>query len=322
MVMKARPWYRIWPEYVALVFGLGWIPFLPRPAVVALARFFGNAGFLFAGKLRRIGLENLDFAFGDRMTDREKRRLLRETFRHFSLLVLDVIWFTRKPYPRMERWIVWHESTRPMFDEQPQLMLTAHYGNWETLGQAFAARGARILSVAAPLKNAPVDRLFVRLRQLTGQVIIPQQGAARKLLQGLREQAKLAVLLDQNTRPRDGGLFVDFCGLPVPVSSAPAALAVKTKCRTLAVTSTPDAQGRYTVKVHAQLWPDENAVDPVHDLTQRMTHAMQAVILAEPQYWCWMYKRWRFIPEGQDRAKYPSYARSLKPDELPRAAGK
>ena len=312
--MSTRPWYRIWPEFAALLFGLGWVPLLPRPAVVALARCFSAIGFRFAHKLREVGLANLDLVYGDEKSADEKRAILRQTFQSFALLVLDIIWFTftLRPHKRCEKWVHWDPSTAPMFDEGAALMLTAHYGNWETVGQAYAAKGAPIMSVAAELKNPPVNRLFMHLRQKTGQVMIPQIGAARKLLKGLRTGAKLAVLLDQNTQPKDGGRFVEFFGLPVPVSTAPAALAVKSNAPTLTVTMSADLNtGMYTVRVSDTLLPNLDAEDPVMDLTKRMTESVEKVIKSNPIPWCWMYKRWRFVPDTHELERYPYYANRL-----------
>ena len=312
---STRPWYRAWPETAALIFGISWIPLLPRSAVVALSRFFGNIAFRFGNELKRVALANLELVYGDEKSPEEKEALLRKCYQHFALLVLDIIWFAFFPKPRLGKWFYWDDSTRVMFDDEAQLELTAHYGNWETLGQSFALKGAPIFSVAAPLKNASADKVFIWLRQRTGQVIIPQQGAARKLMQGLRKRHKLAVLLDQNTRPRDGGIFVDVFGLQAPVSSAPAALAVKTGANVVTVLAVPDAKGRYTVTVHDTLRANPDAEDPVADLTQRMTDSVAKVIRETPQYWCWMYKRWRFIPEGADAKRYPWYARKVNSDD-------
>lgn len=314
--MKTRAWYRAWPETAALLFGISWIPLLPRPAVVGLSRFFGNVGFRYADKLKRIGLANLQVVYGEEMSQAEKEELLRKCYQQFALLVLDIIWFAFFPRRRLEKWFQWSPSTEVIFEEEAQLILAAHYGNWETLGQAIALRGAPIFSVAAPLKNSSADKVFIWLRQRTGQVIVPQQGAARKMMQGLRKRKKLAVLLDQNTRPRDGGIFVDVLGLQAPVSSAPAALAVKTHANVVTVMAVPDEKGRYTVTVHETLRAKEDAEDPVADLTQRMTDAVANIIRDTPQYWCWMYKRWRYIPEGEDAEKYPWYARKVQPGDF------
>lgn len=316
--MKPRPWYRVWPEYAALVFGIGWVPFLSRGAVLRLSRFMGNMGFRFSKRLRKDSQENLDLVFGDQLSPAEKDVLLRRCYQHFALLVLDIIWFTRHPHARMEKWIQWDESTGILFEAEAQILLTAHYGNWETVGQAYAALGQPIMSVAAPLKNAKVDEVFIRLRQKTGQVIIPQQGAARKLMQGLRKRKKLAVLLDQNTRPRDGGVFVEFFGKQVPVSSAPAALAVKTNAPVITVLCVPDDQGVYTVTVHDTLRADPRAENPVEELTGRMTRSMEKVIRETPEYWCWMYRRWRLVPDHESLENYPSYARHIHEGDLGR----
>lgn len=315
--MSTRSWYRIWPEYFALVLGLAWVPLLPRPAILFLARCFGAIGFRFARKTRQIGLDNLQLVYGSDMSEQQRGELLRETFQRFALLVLDIIWFTFRPHQRLKKWVVWTESTAPAFKDGAALMLTAHYGNWETLGQAFALEGADILSVAAELKNKPANDLFIRLRQKTGQKIIPQKGAARQLMKGLKAGSKLAVLLDQNTRPRDGGRFVRFFDLDVPVSTAPAALAVKVNAPAIPIIMTADRNGVYQVRCADPLYPDPQAKDPVLDFTQRMTTAVEAIIRQDPVHWCWMYKRWRFVPDHAAMEAYPgSYARRLNPDEL------
>ncbi|MCC5848277.1 MAG: hypothetical protein JJU29_09300 [Verrucomicrobia bacterium] len=317
--MKPRPWYRVWPEYAALVFGIGWVPFLPRGAILRLSRFMGRMGFRFSKRLRQDAMENLDLVFGDELSLEQKETLLRRCYQHFALLVLDIIWFTRHPHARMKKWVQWDEpSTDILFREEAQILLTAHYGNWETVGQAYAALGQPLMSVAAPLKNPKVDEVFIRMRQKTGQTIIRQQGAARKLMQGLRNGKKLAVLLDQNTRPRDGGVFVDFFDRKVPVSSAPAALAVKTNAPVITVLCVPNDQGVYTVTVHGTLRTDPQAENPVEELTGRMTRSMEKVIRDTPEYWCWMYRRWRLVQKSESLDHYPSYARHIHEGDLRR----
>jgi lauroyl/myristoyl acyltransferase len=104
--------------------------------------------------------------------------------------------------------------------------------------------------------------------------------------------------------------------LPAPVSSAPAALAVKTNTSVFTLTGTADGKGHYTATMHEVMAPDPNSDDPMADLTQRMTDSMTAVIRKRPEYWCWMYKRWELIPEGQNKDDYPFYARRIEPGDL------
>jgi KDO2-lipid IV(A) lauroyltransferase len=164
------------------------------------------------------------------------------------------------------------------------------------------------MSVAAPIKNRKIDEMFLRMRQQTGQTILAQRGAMKKLLYGLREKKQIAVLLDQNTRPKDGGIFVPFFDLPVAVSSVPAALAIRTGASVATFSCVPDEKGCYHVKVHDILLPDESAANPVEDLTARMTRSLETLVLEYPEHWCWMYKRWKNCPPGADPSRFPKYA--------------
>jgi lauroyl/myristoyl acyltransferase len=40
-----------------------------------------------------------------------------------------------------------------------------------------------------------------------------------------------------------------------------------------------------------------------------MTRSIEKVILARPEPWCWMYTRWRHLPDGHDGEGYPAYAK-------------
>mgnify|MGYP001943348791 CR=1 FL=1 len=314
--MKKRSWYRDWAETGVVLICLGWVPLLPRRAVLGLGQIISRIGVAKSSKLWRIGRANLDLAFGEDKSPVEKDAILRKCFENHAIVVLDFIWFSFRSRARQERWIKWHPSADVLFKDQAACFLTAHYGNWEVLGQSLAARGVPLYSVAADLKNASAGRIMNHLRECTGQVIIPQQGAARKMLRALREGKKLAVLLDQNPRPRQGGVFINFFGLPVPVSPAAAALAVKTRAPVCTLVAVPDERGVYTVTVHDVLSADPTANAPVTELAQRMADSVVSVIRAAPEHWCWMYKRWKFVPSDRTREDYPFYARVSQPGDF------
>jgi KDO2-lipid IV(A) lauroyltransferase len=303
-------------ESLAAGLALGLLPWLPRRAVRALAWLCGTLGHALGGRLRRVGEANLALAFPER-TAEERRALLRACYRHYAGMILDVFWFSRHTAARLNRWVERDASLERIRVPEAQILLTAHFGNWEVAGMTVAGEGHRLLSVAAPLANPWVDGLFRRIRQGTGQTIIPQQGAILKLARGLRDGAKWALLLDQNTRPREGGVFVPFFGRPVPVSSAPAALALKLGIPVVVVLCLPVGGGRYrlfcpeTLPV-ARAVPDEAAV---HALTARMTEAVERGIRAQPAAWLWLYKRWKYRPEGDASPGWPWYARPLPPAE-------
>lgn len=297
--------------------GLAVIPLLPRRAVLGLARFLGGAAYALSTRSRRLGLANLDLAYGDTKTAAEKRRILRESIRNFSLVMLDLAWFSRDPAARMEKWFQAAPSLREVMDRHvPRVAVTGHFGNWELVGRYAAVKSMPLMSVALPLKNPAVERLLQRTRQLTGQQVIPREGAVRKLVRFLKAGGTVAVLLDQNTRLEEGGLFAEFFGKPVAVSAAAGVLASMTGAEIAFGYALPRADGTYLGEVLHVIPPAEiAAMDRASmslEITRRLTRFYEEAIRARPECWLWSYKRWRHIPAGMSAEGFPYYAKKLK----------
>ena len=288
--------------------GFAIIPVLPRPVVNRLAYVAGAIIYLSAKRMRRIGLANLDTVFGDEKTLAEKKRILKTSIAHFVRSTLDLFWFSRNTEARCKKHLTFDPSFERIFGEAPALVLTGHLGNWEVMGIATAIRLPTLMSVAAPLKNPTVDKLFIEVRECTGQTIIPQQGAIRQILKGLKSHGKMAVLLDQNTRLRDGGIWIDFCGRQVPVSPAPAAMALKAAVPIQVVYCLPDKHGHYTAYM-PEIIPHDPTLSP-EELTQCMSDAFLKAIKKHPECWLWIYKRFKYLPPGTERSEYPWYSKT------------
>jgi lauroyl/myristoyl acyltransferase len=293
------------------------VPPLPRRMVVAMASLFAAIGWWFSPKLRRIGLANLDLAFGDRYTRAEKTAILRRSFRSFALVTLDAFWFSRDADARIARHVRFRPEFDVLFQSKGHVCITAHYGNWEVMGMAVAGRGYALHSVAKPLKNPTVDRLFIDARRANGQTIVKREGAVRQLLRILQQGGKIALVLDQNTRMREGGRFYPFFDRPVLVSTAVAGLALKTRTDLFVGMMAPTPDGDYVSAFGREIpvapylaLPTDEAIDRI---TADVTRILEDFLRTSPDHWLWTYKRWKYIPEGDDPARYPFYARPVDP---------
>jgi lauroyl/myristoyl acyltransferase len=296
-------------ETAALRFALAVVPLLPRTVLLGLAQLAGRLGSFFDLRGRRIGRANLNVAFGGEKSAREKRRILRVAYITFSRTLLDVIWFGRHSVQRLEKYVDIDESMGRFFDKKSQIWISAHFGSWEAGGQAMAHKSGPVYSIAMPVKNPEVNRLLIQRREVTGQTIIPREGALRKLLGVLRNNGKAVFLVDQNTDEEEGGIWVDFFGLPVPVTPAPAALAAKTGSEILICFCMPQRGGRYRVYMTKAIEPPADAgPEAAQRLTQQILSAIEQEIRTHPEYWLWMYKRWKKIYRPEDSERYPFYA--------------
>lgn len=298
-------------EYTLARFAAWFLPRLSRPKLLRLARVLARIGYWVSGRLRRVGDANLALVFPE-WTPAQRRASLQETFFRFTLMLADLFWFSRDTEDRLRRHVRLDPSADKLLINEAWLGVTGHFGHWELLGMSMASLEVPLMSVAAPLTNPEVDKLFVQIREQTGGVIVPQAGAIRKILQGLRNGQRMAVLLDQNTLPRDGGVWVSFFGRPTPVSSAPAILGLKTEVPARFGFCTLQADGNYSIYCPRVIARPKG---PPEAFLQELTTTMEGVIRQDPASWLWMYKRWKYLPEGADPANYPYYSRPLKPRE-------
>jgi len=301
---------RIRFAFESFVFGLALklVPSLPRGLILHLANSAGRLAWWLARRDRRIAMANLDLAYGASLSRKQKRMIVRKVFSTFVLTGLDYFWFSRDRNQRLEKWVVMDDSLLKWMRKGALVAVTAHFGNWEILGWLTVYHGSRIASVAKPVKNPLIDAEINRLRQQSGQVIVQHEGAIRALARFLKQEGTVALLLDQDTLPSDGGIFVPFFGVPAPIASAAAGLALKLKTPMILAFCTCDEKGVYHAYCPDAFQPgDLEGVTP-GELTVRITNALEKEIRRHPGYWLWTYKRWkRRLPEV-DASRYPFYA--------------
>ena len=288
------------------------IPLLPRYAVTRLSKVAGHLAWMLPLREKRLGMKNLDAVFGDTKTPAEKRAILTSSFATFCLTMLDVFWFSKNPENRIPKYIEFDSSVDPIFSGRAFICITAHFGNWEVIAQAAALREVNIASIAATVKNRAVDRILIELREKTGQTIIPQKGALRTLIARLRKKGAVAFVLDQNTNASEGGIVVDFLGLPMSVSAAPAALAYRTGTEIVFGFCIPKENGKYRIYSPGALQPPvfdktEDANRVAKELTQQIQDRVSKEIQTHPEYWLWSYKHWRRTEGDKYPDHYPDY---------------
>jgi lauroyl/myristoyl acyltransferase len=194
--------------------------------------------------------------------------------------------------------------------DQSALVVMPHLGSWELLGLASSACGFPVSAVAHPLRNTAIDRRVTAARQMFGLQVIPSSGAVAGLRQAARDNRFLVLIMDQNTRTDRGGAFVDFFGLPVTMTRAPAVLARRLRLPLLAAACVR-VEGKYRL-ILEKLVDDAREFADDEALLQELALANERLIRAYPEQYIWTYKRWRYLPPNAEdtlAGRYPFYAR-------------
>jgi len=262
-----------------------------------LGRFLGIAA---VGPMKS-SLNGLRMVFGDRMSEKQLRRLNRRVVMHFAQMLFEVPHIFKLNVNNLHRY-VYFENEEALVEALAKgkgcFFLTGHFGNWELMSAAvtlqFQING---LAVARPADFAPVEELLMRLRTRFGTEIIPKKKAMKKLLRGTRENKAMGILLDQNVDWYEG-VFVPFLGQPACTNKGLALIAMKTGSPVVPMFSVRQPDGRYRIvfENEVDLVRSESKLADTEENTAEFNRIINKYIYWYPDQWFWFHKRWKTRP--------------------------
>ena len=276
--------------------------FLPMPLIRGSMRLLGAAMFRLLGRRRRITLENVRHALGDRLPEPEIERIARASFRSFGMTVPEVVkQRVRLRRPDAQQWMereyadlapLFQKARRLHDESRGCLFVTPHLGNWELLPYVSAAVGIPMVVVVRPLDNELMEKLLYESRAGTGQVFIPKRNSLLPLQQLLNQGKSIGMLPDQSTMK---GLSVPFFGRPAWTTPVPALLAIRNHRPLVVVACCRVGATGWAGYVGDPIWPgayDSEKAELLR-LTASMNAAMEEVIRRYPEQYFWMHNRWK-----------------------------
>lgn len=311
---------RYYFEYLCILVPYHLIRILPYGGVKFLAGIMAGVMHL-VPQFRKLVRTNIRAALPELPED-EVRRIARESFHHLAFNMLEFIWLDGNP-ARIEKCYylppdITEELKGHVARGERIIFVNPHLGSWEASGvMAPYYAGVDMVAIAKPIRNPLINRMFnARGREkIKGLEIIFAKGAVREAIRALRGGRGVGTLIDQNTKARVGGVFVDFFGLPVASSAAPATLkrfcdSEKIPAVIIYGTSVRHADGR--IHAHSRYLPKPFAeyVDDTAVLQELMNISAEFIRQYPGQY-LWMYRRFQNIPPDcppEVKARYPWYA--------------
>jgi len=161
---------------------------LPRPLARALGRLLAGAVYHLHGRLRKVGLRNLEIAYPE-MAAAERRKIVRGVFVSLGRQLAEFCRFPRYTRDNVAQVAVYEGFEN--FDAAQRrgkgvLFLTAHLGGWEVGSFVHSIHGHRLRIVVRALDNPYLDRMVERYRTLHGNSTFEKQDFARGLISAMR----------------------------------------------------------------------------------------------------------------------------------------
>ena len=287
-----------WTQYPAffLFMGLcGIIRLLPERSAYRLAEGLSLLAYLADRRHRRVAHANLDLAFGDTKTAREKRAIVRGSYRNFFLTIIEFILTPkirrrREPFSRMFGVPIITDALRR---GKGILFLISHFGNWETMATCTPEVRGIIAAIGRPIRNLLIYREIERLRAMNNLKPLRKKWVVREIIDHLRRNGGVTVLIDQYAGRY--APFVPFFGQPVSTTTMAPLLALKTGAAVIPAFDVRVRYGYHEVHVCRPIEVPDTG-DREADIAEgcaRINRVIEEWVRRYPDHWLWMARRWR-----------------------------
>jgi KDO2-lipid IV(A) lauroyltransferase len=277
---------------------------LPRGMARAVGSAIGGLAYGVLGRLRRVGLRNLQLALPEKSAA-ERERILRMEYRNLGWLLAEFCLMQGYTAERASRFIRYEgldNYLRARERGKGVLVLTGHLGAWELSSFYHSLMGYPMGMVIRRLDNPLVDRFVNHVRCLHGNRVIHKDDFARGLIASMRAGETVGILMDTNMTPPQG-VFVPFFGVQACTASGMARVAAKTGAAVVpGFLLWEESEQRYVLRFgeEMQVATTGEAEQDALVNTAAFTAKIEEYVRQYPEQWLWMHRRWKTRPAGEE----------------------
>jgi KDO2-lipid IV(A) lauroyltransferase len=289
-----------------LEFALVWavvrvLSLLPRLLARGLAGLVGMVVYALASRLRRVARANLAMAMPD-LSGAERARIVRGVFRNLSRMLAEFALlprYTRENVATVIPCDGFHNYAAAVARGKGVIYLTGHLGAWEVGAFSQSVYGYPLHVMIRALDNPLLNDLVNRYRGLAGNRIIEKRDFLRGVLQVLKNNETVGILMDQNSSLAEG-VFVDFFGIPACTSTGMARIALRTGAAVVpAFAFWEGKKYRLCFDPPLQLVETGDVEKDVAANTQLFTKVLEDYVRRYPDQWLWIHRRWKTRLPGE-----------------------
>ncbi|MEM9158514.1 MAG: lysophospholipid acyltransferase family protein [Verrucomicrobiota bacterium] len=294
-------------EYLALRSIVAVLRIPPLRAAYVLSEIVLFSLYFLVPRFRARSLEQMETAFGEKLTSDEKYDLLSQSIRYNAWFWADMFiapyLLRRRSYQEQ----VDCSSITQLLDslEVPGksgfLMVSSHQGAPDIISLALGTLGYKTGVVARPPDNKYISSFIQKGREGFGRTEFAKNGALRPAYKHLKSNGILGLQIDQDAG--DTGVFVPFFGKLASTHKGPATLALMSEMPTYMVFCIRVEARAFKFKLFVEELPKFPS-DPIDDetiyqLTTAMTKHVETYTERFPEQYMWPHRRWKTRPKSE-----------------------
>jgi KDO2-lipid IV(A) lauroyltransferase len=250
---------------------------------------------------RAVIVENIKRAYGARVSPAQIEQLAQAHYTHLAKLLGELISFrflslqARAQRVRVEGV---PELTQAFFAEKGIIVLTGHFGNFEVSTvsgiEHFPQVKGRIHFLRRPIKPKWLSDLLTKRFNQAGFGVIGRRGSLEEIVTILEKGDAIVFPFDQYAR-RPEGIDIPFFDVPAGTHKSMAVIAMATGSPVMPAASWRETDGTHVLKFWPPLTPIEHddVGQEIRLNTAQYNAALEALVLAHPEQWWWVHRRWK-----------------------------
>ncbi|MCK5707563.1 MAG: lysophospholipid acyltransferase family protein [Candidatus Aureabacteria bacterium] len=281
------------------------IRWVPRSCALIIGRFLGWLTDKLYFPRKKVCKINLDIAFGDKLTDREKKKIISKMYSNLGKNLMD---FLRIPLITKENFseFVTIKGEEHLLAAKKLgkgvLGITAHYGFWDIIPLYFAFKNFGANFITKAIRNPSLDKFWMEYRTYGGVNPIFKKNASRDIITILKNNESLGFVIDQNMNERSG-VFVDFFSKKACTLDVVAKLSRNYGSPVLPMFCIRDENDLFTIEIGEPipLEKGDTKEDIIIKSTRAYTRVLEERLKERPDHWIWLHKRWKTRPQGEEK---------------------
>lgn len=246
---------------------------------------------------------NIDQVFKDTLNSKQKKHLARAFYSHLAKSLKEMFLMRFISLKKLEEKvdIVGVENVGSVLEQgRGVLILTGHFGNWEyaPIGGIlnFKELQGKFHFIRRTLGNKFIERILFKRYYNAGLNVIPKKNSLEKVIDVLEKNHAVVFVLDQHASivNRDG-VAADFFGKKAGTYRSLASFSRHTGVPVIPAAGYRLENGRHVLEFHKPIpWEDcDSAKEALVKNTTNYNKALEQLILAHPEQWLWLHKRWK-----------------------------
>ncbi|KTC91805.1 MULTISPECIES: lysophospholipid acyltransferase family protein [Legionella] len=246
---------------------------------------------------------NIDQVFGEQLTATEKLQLAKAFYSHLATSIKEAIQLRFMSEKKLREQVEvrgYERLLEIVAEKRGVLVLTGHFGNWEfaPIGGIlnFKEFQGQFHFIRRTLGSKLIEKILFKRYYQAGLNVIPKKNSLQQVCDALEQNHAVVFVLDQHASlvNRDG-VAAEFFGKKAGTYRSLASFARHTGVPVVPAAGYRLPNGKHVLEFYEPIpWQEYDSVqESIYRNTLSYNQALERIILARPEQWMWLHKRWK-----------------------------